>query len=129
MPHTLKKKKLKFSNSPNNRRMGVREWAINTFRQATIEEVKGVPVIVLNYLQFRLKLGSRLFRLLWFQKSRKFDSRAPHFRVTNLGSNGQNLKNSDFVPLYRNSIIFQAKIRYLNHEATNLAFFDRISLH
>ena len=46
--------------------------------------IKGVPVIIFYFLQFWSKLGFRLIRLRWFQKSNRFDSRAPHPRVTYL---------------------------------------------
>ena len=40
--------------------------------------VKVVPAIILNFLQFGSKLGFRLTRLRWFEKSNQVNSRAPN---------------------------------------------------
>ena len=56
-------------------------WIV--FEGKRIKNLKSVPVVILNFFQFWSKLGSSWIQLRWFQKSKRFDSRAPNSRVKN----------------------------------------------
>ena len=82
--------------------------------------LKGVTPDFFNFLRFWWNFGSRLIRLRWFQKSKRFDSRAPHSRVTNFGSkygkNGKTVKIRFFLLIRKSITLF--KLKYGNFRNT-----------
>ena len=57
-------------------------WIV--FEGKRIKNLKGVPVIILNFLQFWPKVGYRLIRLRRFQKSRNRNSLTSGLRILEL---------------------------------------------